>query len=324
MTAKKQFRQFDQSIRTWGLCGLGAIVLAALPTFARAEVLESQKIVDPKTVGSKMVEVTRDGFRVTLSSTRVADGGVQLVTVAVPPGMVGVPSGRFEGADVLFFSVSATEFQAVFGIPFGTKSGATEFRVEFGNGNRKRIFAVPFQIADGNYASEALKVDPRHVNPDPKSLKRILREQKEIGALYRAHTFKKHWQGPFLLPIESPVTSPFGTRRVFNGEMRSFHQGLDLKAAVGTPVRSSGNGAIVMAKDLFFTGNTVFVDHGYGMITFYAHLSRMNVRKGQKVRAGEQVGLAGMTGRASGPHLHWGVVINRAKVNPMELLQVVK
>jgi murein DD-endopeptidase MepM/ murein hydrolase activator NlpD len=160
------------------------------------------------------------------------------------------------------------------------------------------------------------------VNPKKKDLIRIRREQAEIAAIYKTITEQKHWDGPFALPIQSPVTSIFGTRRLFNGHQASFHQGLDLKAPEGSPIRSAAAGIVVLSKDLFFTGNTVLIDHGYGIFTIYAHLSKLGVAKGQAVKAGDLLGLSGATGRVSGPHLHWGAVIHRAKVNPSDLLKI--
>jgi murein DD-endopeptidase MepM/ murein hydrolase activator NlpD len=127
-----------------------------------------------------------------------------------------------------------------------------------------------------------------------------------------------------VLPIDSKVTSIYGTKRTFNGEMRSFHQGLDLRAKTGTPVRAPAGGTVVLAKDLFFTGNTVILDHGYGIFTIYAHMSKLGVKKGEKVNVKQQLGLSGATGRASGPHLHWGAQVNKSKVNPLELTRVMQ
>ena len=135
---------------------------------------------------------------------------------------------------------------------------------------------------------------------------------------------EKYWKGSFQVPINSAVTSTFGNKRIFNGEMKSFHQGLDLRAAMGTPIHAASGGVIVLAKNLFMTGNTVLIDHGYGIFTVYAHMSKLQVKKGQEVKPGETLGLSGMTGRASGPHLHWGAVINRFKVNPTDLTTVLQ
>ena len=153
-------------------------------------------------------------------------------------------------------------------------------------------------------------------------MKRIKKEAAEIGRLYRSPRMIKDWQGAFEFPIQSAVTSQFGTRRVFNGEMKSFHQGLDLKAPEGTPIAAPAGGKVVLAKDLYMTGNTIILDHGYGLFTIYAHMSVMRAKLGTLVKKGELLGLSGMTGRASGPHLHWGAVVHLLKVNPMDLIRV--
>jgi murein DD-endopeptidase MepM/ murein hydrolase activator NlpD len=132
---------------------------------------------------------------------------------------------------------------------------------------------------------------------------------------------KRHWSGPFLLPIESEVTSPFGNKRLYNGTMKNFHQGLDLRAREPTPIRAPEGAVVVLAKDLYFTGNTVILDHGYGLFTVYGHMSKLDVKKGQIVKKAELLGLSGATGRASGPHLHWGAVLMRMKFNPQDLVQ---
>jgi murein DD-endopeptidase MepM/ murein hydrolase activator NlpD len=122
------------------------------------------------------------------------------------------------------------------------------------------------------------------------------------------------------VPIEGGSGSNFGHRRVFNGEPRAPHTGADLRATTGTPIRSTNRGRVVLAKDLFFTGNTVIVDHGLGIYTLYAHLSRIDVKTDAIVERGQVVGLAGATGRVTGPHLHWGARVQNARVDPFTLV----
>jgi murein DD-endopeptidase MepM/ murein hydrolase activator NlpD len=127
-----------------------------------------------------------------------------------------------------------------------------------------------------------------------------------------------------LSPIPGGVGSNFGKKRVFNGESRNPHNGADLRATTGTPIRSTNRGRVVLAKDLFFTGNTVIVDHGLGIYTLYAHLSRIQVEKDSIVDRGQVVGLAGATGRVTGPHLHWGARVQTARVDPFSLVNLGK
>lgn len=258
-----------------------------------------------------------------LSAAEAADGSVLLVNIEAPGKTATDIIVRYGDADFPVFSEKGggTFFQSVIAVPFNTKPGAAVVHVILGGGEPLQL---PFTIKDGGYLSEVLKVDNRHINPRKKDLVRIKKESAEVGQIYRIKTREKYWDGPFALPVESAVTSPFGTRRMFNGEMKSFHQGLDLKAAVGTPIRAASSGVVVLAKDLFMTGNTVLIDHGYGIYTVYAHLSKLRVKKGQQVKSKHLLGLAGATGRASGPHLHWGAVVNRFKVNPADLTRVMR
>lgn len=264
-----------------------------------------------------------------LSATEATNGSIVRVTVRVPGEMLGQKlSATFEGNEIPLFPVpsqGAGVYEAVLGIPFVQKPGILKVAVRAGEGDAARTLELPVTVKEGTYPSSELKVAPKYTNPDPKSLKRILSEQKEIGKIYRTITPVKYWSGPFVLPVSSSrITGVFGTKRMFNGAMQSFHKGLDLAAAVGTPIVSPAGGKVVLAKDLYFTGNTVLLDHGYGVFTIYAHMSRIDVKLGQEVKTRQQLGLAGATGRVTGPHLHWGAVVHREKVNPEDLTRVMR
>lgn len=261
----------------------------------------------------------------------VIPGSIVFVTVQAPE-VISVDhlSGTFENIHLPFFPLESestggmSTYATVLGIPYEQKLGATSLTVTLKQANGPLHKEVAFRVVDGHYPSEVLHVDGRRVNPKKQAdLSRIRKEQKEIGEVYRQVTQQKYWHGPFVYPIHSKVTSPFGIRRVYNGELKSFHSGLDLRAAIGTPVYSAAPGKVVMAKNLFYTGNTVFLDHGYGVITFYAHLDRLSVKPGDEVKVKQLVGLSGKTGRVNGPHLHWQAVIHGVKVNPIGLTEVV-
>jgi murein DD-endopeptidase MepM/ murein hydrolase activator NlpD len=168
-----------------------------------------------------------------------------------------------------------------------------------------------------------LTVEEKYVELNPKDLARANREAKEINTIYASTLKEMLWTGPFTLPIPGETSGRnFGHRRVFNGEPRAPHNGSDLRAATGTPIHSSNRGRVVLAKNLFFTGNTVIVDHGLGVILLYAHLSRIDVKVGDMVDKGQLLGLSGATGRVTGPHLHWGLRIQGARVDPFTLVQM--
>jgi murein DD-endopeptidase MepM/ murein hydrolase activator NlpD len=297
------------------------LLLLPLAFFVAASACGSAK---PKQEASETAAPAAFDPRAALSAHEAVDGAILLLTVRLPAEAAGTePRAEFEGNEIPLFATpqhGAGAYEAVFGVPYNHAPGPAALTVRYG----EQTVSVPFTIKDGNYPTENISVSDRFVNPRKKDLLRIERDRAEIGKLYRRVTREKFWNGPFILPVESAVTSPFGTKRLVNGEMQSFHQGLDLKAGVGTPIRAAGPGEVVLAKDLFFTGYTVLIDHGYGVFTIYAHLSKLKVRKGQRVKAGRLIGLAGQTGRVSGPHLHWGAIIHRAKVNPLELTRVMR
>jgi murein DD-endopeptidase MepM/ murein hydrolase activator NlpD len=175
---------------------------------------------------------------------------------------------------------------------------------------------LDFAVSDKHYTTQSLKVAPAKVDLSAADLKRNEREHEIMD-----HALN-HWSElpPTTLRWPPPVpgvrSSSFGLRRVFNGESRNPHTGMDIAAAAGTPVILPADGTVLDTGDYFFTGNTILVDHGRGLISMYCHLSAIDVKPGQRITAGTRIGAVGMTGRATGPHLHWALNLNRAWVDP--------
>ncbi len=214
--------------------------------------------------------------------------------------------------------ITGASSDALFGVPYEAPVGQTLLSVACHNEVKVLLTVEP-----GLYTSEVLHVDGRRVHPQKKEdLDRIRQEQKAISALYSHIDTERQFQSPFLWPIASLITSSFGTKRLYNGSLRNYHTGCDLRAPEGTSIHAPAKGRVRMAQNLFFTGNTVFLDHGLGLITLYAHMSRIDVRVDQVVEKGAQLGLSGKTGRVSGPHLHWQAVIHGVKVNPVDLVRL--
>ncbi|MFO7287123.1 MAG: M23 family metallopeptidase [Gammaproteobacteria bacterium] len=171
------------------------------------------------------------------------------------------------------------------------------------------------------FPTTELTVEPRYVELSPEDQARADRESREIASIYATLTPEAYWSEPFIVPIPGTTGGRnFGHRRIFNGQPRAPHSGADLRAATGTPVLASNRGRVVLAKELFFSGNAVFIDHGLGVYSAYLHLSEIHVEPGQIVERGQVVGLSGATGRVTGPHLHWGARILDARVDPFSLL----
>jgi murein DD-endopeptidase MepM/ murein hydrolase activator NlpD len=263
-----------------------------------------------------------EGFpEVSLLSSKVKDGSLLWLELKnAEPELQA--RAVYESQEAPFFK-SDQSWIALIGVPHSTKVGGSGVTIEVTRDGKKIAYEMPFEVIEGQYKSEILKVDPKLVNPPKKAMARIKRESTEIGAIYRNWTAKKYWKGPFVFPVASAMTSPFGTKRLYNGETQGFHQGLDLKAQIGTPINAPAPGKVVLSKNLYFTGYTVLLDHGLGLFTVYGHMSKLKVKRGQEVKAGQLLGLAGMTGRSNGPHLHWGAVVNRVKIDPLDLIQVV-
>ncbi|NOY46266.1 MAG: M23 family metallopeptidase [Deltaproteobacteria bacterium] len=175
------------------------------------------------------------------------------------------------------------------------------------------------EVAPRSFGEQRLRVDPRLVNPDPEDAARAAREAKRIREVLAWVSRPRLWNPPFLLPARGPVSSPFGVRRVYNGEPRGYHSGLDIAAPRGTPVRAAAAGVVALADELFYTGRTVFLDHGLGLFTAYFHMDEIRVRPGQPVAAGDVLGVVGSTGRSTGPHLHWGAYLEGVKADPLTL-----
>lgn len=256
----------------------------------------------------------------------VPDGGVALLSLRLPADLTidakSRPTGEFEGTPIPFFPRKETPglWQALVGIPHAHAPGEVEVTVRAAGAQGRSTF----QVIDGQYLSEVLKVQERKVNPRPSDLKRIKKEGAAIREAYQTLTTDQLWDAAMKFPIDSPMTSAYGTKRVYNGQLKSFHSGLDLRAPIGTPIQAAAGGIVRLSQNLFFTGNTVILDHGYGLMTLYAHLSRRKVKVGQRVRAGTLLGLSGQTGRVNGPHLHWMAIVHSTKVNPLEVMKVLR
>lgn len=207
-------------------------------------------------------------------------------------------------------------------IAYRQEPGSAELTLKWSNAAGNHFYRMPFKIVAGKYRTDVLKVDPGRVNPSKKNIKRAKKEARRVKQIYAHGSNDGLWDGDFLLPMDSRITSPFGNRRLFNGELKSYHNGVDFRAPVGSPVFASNAGVVRLAEDLFYSGKVVIIDHGNFIFTIYAHLSKIQVKAGLRIEKGRQLGLTGATGRVSGPHLHWGVKVNGYAVNPIQFVNV--
>ena len=168
-------------------------------------------------------------------------------------------------------------------------------------------------------------IPPRKVTPSESDIKAIDFEQKSVRRAQQTQTNTPYWRKGFIMPVEGRTSGNFGGQRIMNGIKKNPHSGMDIAAPSGTPIKSSGDGVVTLAEnDLFYSGNVVIIDHGYGLHTIYAHLQQINVKNGDFIKQGDIIGTVGTTGRATGPHLHWGASVHGTKFNPLSLLNINK
>ena len=240
--------------------------------------------------------------------TAAVPGGV--VVLNIGPASNPMPAVHYRKKRVMVVQNNG-QWQAVVGIPLTAKPGKQQVKIKGQN------TPLSFQVNARQYPEQHLTIkNKRKVNPSKSDLKRIRGERRRINAALN------HWQPQaeidtrFSLPLKGRFSSPFGLRRFFNKQARKPHSGIDIAAPKGAPIRAPAAGRIVERGEFFFNGKSVFIDHGQGLVTTYAHMSRIDVEPGQRVARGEVIGAVGQTGRATGPHLHWGVSLNNARVNP--------
>jgi murein DD-endopeptidase MepM/ murein hydrolase activator NlpD len=226
------------------------------------------------------------------------------------------PEVRLNDKRVMVLQIDG-HWRALVGLPLSLQPGVQRLDIEQAGQPARRI---SFDINAFDYPTQRLTIpDQRKVEPLAEDLARIERERLHIETLKTTFSALAAPDIRFALPATAPLSSRFGLRRILNGLPRQPHSGLDLAVGAGTPITTAAAGTVLDAGDYFFNGNTVFVDHGQGLISMYCHLSRIDVHPGDSLVRGQAIGLSGATGRATGPHLHWGVFLNGTAVNP-ELL----
>lgn len=241
-------------------------------------------------------------------------GGIAFVTI---PGGKEPPIVKF-GDHRTAVIKRDDQWVAIVGIPLAAKAGRQTLIVDSSDGPVE----VKFDILDKRYRTQELKIaDDRKVNPPPEEIKRIEDEQARSGAALSKFTMRGEPLFQLASPVQGTRSNSYGSRRVFNGQPRNPHSGMDIAAPTGTPIYAPADGTVVELGDFFFNGNTLYIDHGYGLVTMYCHLSSIAVKQGATVKAGEVIGKVGATGRVTGPHLHWGVALNRAMVDPALFLE---
>jgi murein DD-endopeptidase MepM/ murein hydrolase activator NlpD len=275
----------------------------------------------PHAVVRQAPAVAAGDLAVDVRSRAVKPGEILAITVraAAPLSAIAVTLGD---RPVPVWRDSPTTWRGLAGLdveqapgPVALKAGGTPA------GGPALARTVTLQVDPASFVERTLTVPPRYVDPPASARPRIEREAKRLHAIYEIVSDDRT-PGPFAAPVPQRRSSPFGARSIFNGVPRERHGGLDFASPAGTVIRAPSAGKVVLVGPLYFTGNTVVLDHGRGLYSVLAHMQRTMVREGQVVLQGARLGTVGMTGRATGPHLHWTVRLGGTRVDPAAVLDV--
>lgn len=265
-----------------------------------------------------------------VSAATPAQGTLLIVEVRSPDALSGI-TGKWIDRDISFWQAtsiapnspkSTSIWRALIGVDLEQAAGDYKFSITGKSANGAAITCeAPIAVRVGKFPTEHLKVAPNFVEPNPEQATKAADDQKKLRAIYASVTPEKLWTGPFRIPLDGVKTGGnFGKRRVLNGKSNSPHSGVDLPSPTGTPVHAAQSGRVVLAEELYFAGNTVIIDHGFGVYTLYGHFSEIDAKPGDEVKVGDVIGKVGATGRVTGPHLHWGLEVDRSRVNAMEIV----
>jgi murein DD-endopeptidase MepM/ murein hydrolase activator NlpD len=275
-------------------------------------------------VRSSIKKTCESGIVLKLSSTSVSQGGLLLGEISgVKPNQE--LSAEWAGQPIPLWreTPGSPTLRALLGVDLEKPAGRYDWKISWPTIDGKPLScSLPVTVRAGKFPTERLTVEKQFVQPDPEQQRHAEEDQKKMKAIYDTVTPEVLWKGKFIVPLKGVTTGGnFGRRRVLNGEARSPHAGVDFPSPSGTPVYAAQSGKVALAENLYYSGNTVVIDHGYGIHTLYAHLSEIDVHAGDPVEVGAEIGKVGATGRVTGPHLHWGLTINHARVNALQIVQ---
>jgi murein DD-endopeptidase MepM/ murein hydrolase activator NlpD len=302
---------------------------ARIPRFAFCLVLAAFILT---TTISALTTRAQTGDRVTITPSVVVAGSPELICVHLPPGAA--LNGAGLGGEWLVGTGPVQKLQffrgrdkqawyALAGVDVKSPAGPSTLEISARTADGAPLdLSRGVEILPAHYRTGTLTVAPKFVAPGPDELARIKAEVELKRRIFASSAAEPLWSGDFRAPVHAPPTDSFGTRRIFNGQLASVHEGMDFRAATGTPVHAGNSGVVVLAQPLYYEGNSVVIDHGLGLFTISMHLSRIDVHEGDHVVIGQLLGLSGATGRVTGPHLHWAVRWQNAYLDPAKMLRM--
>ncbi len=297
------------------------LAFAAIGGSSRPEGVLDSPQVPAKRAGVEAQRDTSGRLQIAAPQRSFRQGAVALLTIT-PPRPITRLEGEVFGRGIATWSASSSlVWHALVGIPLDGASGSHEVVLRAADAGGQTIDGrTTLRILHAQFATRRLRVDSRFVDPPESAAERIAREARMLTDLWSEAKGERLWRGPFRLPVPGVATSSFGRLTILNGQSRGRHQGADFHAVEGTPIHAPNAGAVVLAGDLYMSGNTIVLDHGDGLFSLLAHLSQIRVQAGARVARGEVIGDTGATGRVTGPHLHWAVRLRGTSVNPLSLV----
>jgi murein DD-endopeptidase MepM/ murein hydrolase activator NlpD len=230
------------------------------------------------------------------------------------------PSGTIVMADrnisVLLHPTDKTKGIAIIPIDYYAPTGDTNISWIAPGINMPLELSVQSSL----YPTETLSVDPAKVTPPPEAMERIAVEKAQAEVIYTHFTPIRYWDKPFIRPLDSIITSEYGSARTYNGSLKSYHGGVDFRAKTPTPILASNDGIVVLTQERYYAGGTIIIDHGEGLYSCYFHLSRFDVHVGDRIERGQAIALSGNSGRITGPHLHFGIIVHGVQADPLDLI----
>jgi murein DD-endopeptidase MepM/ murein hydrolase activator NlpD len=307
---------------------LALAILCVHPNALHAQT-KKPKRKSPPAVATKPVKVDCGrGVELRVSAATPAQGTLLIAELRSADTLTEV-GGKWIDREIMFWQTTGSKgskgvsvWRALVGVDLEQPAGDFRFTVTAKSADGAAVSCdAGVLVRVGKFPTERLKVAPNFVEPNPEQAAKAAEDQKKLRALYATVTPEKLWIGAFRIPLDGVKTGGnFGKRRVLNGKSNSPHSGVDLPSPTGTPVHAAQSGRIVLAEELYFAGNTVLIDHGLGVYTLYGHFSEIDAKVGDKVKVGDVIGKVGATGRVTGPHLHWGLEVDHARVNAMEIV----
>jgi murein DD-endopeptidase MepM/ murein hydrolase activator NlpD len=254
------------------------------------------------------------------SPGEIFQGGI--LELRVPAQDFASLEGNFAGEKIPFYSDASGNFTALLGIDLEAKPGPANVHLKgVTRAGTHRKGQISLKIKSKAFPQESFTVPPQFDELGPEVLERIRVDREQFARAFSSSAAGRLWEKPFIPPVTAEISSPFGYRRIINGAPRAPHTGIDLKAPMATQVIATNSGRIALVGDFFYSGKSVVLDHGGGLYTMYFHLSEIRVEQESEVRKGDLIALSGMTGRVTGPHLHWAARLNGARIDPLELVQ---